>query len=166
VEEKIRHILNEFKENPDTRQCQTCLCPVKKVIVEELTRGTKESKDATDNKNITSDEIQEDFDETLSKGIIVHARQNRAEELKDNKSFPTSTNAKESQDVFRHLQHGEKLVKYCSDIQLDQDKHKEKERSQGFKRTRTLPASVYRAIPNKQRLFHTGNVSISIKCLY
>jgi hypothetical protein len=166
VEEKIRYIFNEHKMNSDTRHCQTCLCPGKKEIDEEEVQiDTKESKNATVKKKTASDIIQEDVDDTLVKSITDSENQNHEEQLKDIKSFTSTPNSKESQDNFRHLQHGEKLVKYGSDIQLDHDKHKEKEKSRSLMRTKTLPAWAYRTDLNRQHelLSHIGNVSISIK---
>jgi hypothetical protein len=162
VEEKIRYIFNEYKMNSDARHCQTCLCPEKKKVIdgEEIQIDTNESKNATVKEN--TDVIQEDFDDTLVKRITDSENQNHEEKLKDIKSFTSKPNSKESHDISRHFQHGEKLIKYGSDIQLDHDKHTEKEKAQGFMRTQTLPASAHRTNPNRQHELNTyiGKVSI------
>ncbi|XP_060598458.1 uncharacterized protein LOC132752181 [Ruditapes philippinarum] len=171
VEKKIRFIFNKHNINSGTHHCQLCLCHEKKVIDEEEVQiEIKETKNAAVKKKTTSDEIQEDFDNTLVKSITKNKNQNHEKQLKDIKSFTSTPNSKESHDILRHFQHGEKLVKYGSDIQLDHDKHTEKEKAQGFKRTQTLPVSAYRTNLNRQHelLSHTGKAlskSDERKCL-
>ncbi|XP_045166923.2 uncharacterized protein LOC123530234 [Mercenaria mercenaria] len=169
VEEKIRKILNE-NEVRRCETCKTCPCAGKEIRnIEESSYDAEPDYNSNANRVACSTVLSEDSDiqnsQTGMKVIAVSDIQDIEGEQNFRKSFSNPMYHKKTQTFLIQTQHGTKLVKYGSDLQLVHNEQSTKEKSSEsvLSRSNTLPAAANRiqSLKQSEKLNHKARRPLS-----